>query len=135
MNIKLRVRNLINRCNSKNPFKICKILNIKIIYKDIGKIKGYYTTCLRKKIIVLNENLDVLSMKIVLAHELGHAILHKKEINLMKETFMFPKNSKVEKEANQFAAELLIDEFLTDEYINFSSSELEIFEELCKLKG
>ena len=134
MNIKVRVKNLINRCNSKDPFKICKTLKIRITCKDIGEIRGYYTTCLRKKNIVLNEKLDVLSMKIVLAHELGHAILHKKEINLMKETFMFPKNSKVEKEANQFASELLIDEFLTDEYINFSSSELEIFEELCKLK-
>ena len=134
MNIIKKVKSLKRKYKTNNPFLLCESLNIKIFIKDIGFVKGYYKQILRKKYIVLNEKLDGLSMKIVLAHELGHAILHKKEINLMKETFMFPKNSKVEKEANQFAAELLLDEFLTDEYINFSSSELEIFEELCKLK-
>ena len=131
MNIKLRVKNLINRCNSKDPFKICKTLKIKITCKDIGEIRGYYTICLRKKNIVLNEKLDGLSMKIVLAHELGHAILHKKEINLMKETFMFPKHSKIEKEANIFATELLMDENNNiDDYYFHSDLEIEILKSL-----
>ncbi|MGL5123736.1 MAG: ImmA/IrrE family metallo-endopeptidase [Fusobacteriaceae bacterium] len=135
MNIKLRVKNLIERWGTRDPFRLCKHLKIAITYKELGNVRGYYTRCLKKKNIVLNENLDELSMRVVLAHELGHAILHKKEINLMKESFMFPKNSVVEKEANKFASELLIDdENNIDDYSLHSDLEIEVFEELWELK-
>ena len=134
MNIKLRVKNLIFKYATRDPFRLCKLLKIQVKYKELGYIRGYYTKCLRKKIVVLNENLDELSMRVVLAHELGHAILHRKEINMMKESFMFPKHSQVEKEANKFAAELLIDESYFYEQSPKSELELEIFEELRGLK-
>ncbi|MGL6064218.1 MAG: ImmA/IrrE family metallo-endopeptidase [Fusobacteriaceae bacterium] len=135
MNIKLRVKNLIERWGTRDPFRLCEYLKIVVSYKELENIRGYYTKCLKKKNIVLNENLDELSMKVVLAHELGHAILHKKEINLMKESFMFPKNLVVEKEANKFAAELLIDdESNIDDYTLHSDLEIEVFGELRELK-
>jgi len=54
---------------------------------------------------ILNED----ERRIVLAHELGHAILHcNKDIYFIREYTLFPVGS-LEAEANRFAAELLID--------------------------
>lgn len=48
-------------------------------------------------------------MRIVLAHEIGHAVLHSsKEVHFLRENTLFPKG-RHENEANKFAAELLID--------------------------
>lgn len=132
--IKNRVRKLVKEWGTRNPFKLCEYLKIRIRYADLDDIQGYYKVFKKTKYIVLNENLDEFSMKIVLAHELGHAVLHKKEINLMKETFLIPKHSVYEREANKFAAELLlVDE---DSYGEGFKTALgkEVFEELVRLK-
>ena len=60
-NIELRVRNLIEKYGTKNPYKICEKLNINIIYTDLGSIKGYFQKVLRKKYIVIN-NKNVVSL-------------------------------------------------------------------------
>ncbi|WP_110943038.1 ImmA/IrrE family metallo-endopeptidase [Inediibacterium massiliense] len=80
------------------------------------------------------------SIKIVLAHELGHAILHSsKDIYFLKEYSLFP-TGKYEIQANTFAAELLIDEKCLDKNllknlcINQIASYLEVPIELVKLK-
>ena len=106
-NIELRVKNLIEKYNIKNPYKLCEKLNIDIVYTDLGSIKGYFQKVLRNKYIVINEKLDEKSKLIVLCHELGHAVLHQtKEINFMKKNFIYYSNS-LENEANEFAREIL----------------------------
>ena len=76
INIPRRVSNLIKKWGTRNPFLLCKYLKIDIMYRDLGDIKVYYKKSVGKKIIVLNEKLDEFSLKVVLAHELGHALLH-----------------------------------------------------------
>ncbi len=50
-----------------------------------------------------------MSKNIVLAHELGHALLHyHKSTCYLREYTLFPRG-RIENEANKFAAELLID--------------------------
>ncbi len=106
-NIELRVRNLIEKYGTKNPYKICEKLNINIIYTDLGSIKGYFQKVLRKKYIVINESLNQEDRMVVLCHELGHAILHQtKEVNFMKKNFIYYSNA-LENEANEFAREIL----------------------------
>lgn len=130
-NISLRVRNLIEKYGTSNPFKICSYLKINIIYSDLGSIKGYYKKCLRKKFIILNENLNEFDKKLVVSHELGHTILHNdKNISFMKRMLM-PKNSIYEQQANLFAKELLKEDL---EYIYSSSINFEILEDIKKLK-
>lgn len=110
-NIKLRVENLIKKYNTRNPYKLCEKLKIIIFYTDLGGIKGYYKKVLKNKYIVINENLDDYSRKIVLCHELGHALLHSnKDINFMKKNFL-NFTSELENEANKFAAELLLNQY------------------------
>lgn len=137
MDIKRRVRNLEKKYGTKNPYKLCKMLKIKILYLDLGNIKGIYKKVLTNKFIAINENLDEFCQKIVLAHELGHALLHhSKEVQALKDYDLFPKcNNQIELEANTFAAELLIDvAFDSNEYIENPSIDIRILDQLKELK-
>ena len=60
------------------------------------------------KCIFLNESLSEREMMLVMAHELGHAILHRKENCYFIRNHTLLLTSKNEIEANTFAAELLI---------------------------
>lgn len=138
MNIKLRVKNLEKKYGTRDPYKLCKRLKINIIYMDLGEIKGIYKKVVTNKFIVINENLDKFCQKVVLAHELGHAILHhSKEIQALKDYDLFPRfSNQIEVEANTFAAELLIDgDFDNDEYIENPSIDIRILEQLKELKS
>lgn len=133
MNIRRRVNNLVNKWGTRDPKVLCRYLKITVIYRDLGNIKGYYTKCLRRKFIFINENLDDFSKKLVLAHELGHALLHGKDVIMMKTCFCCCKDSLYEREANKFAAELLIVED-EEEYMKHIDIENGILEELVGLK-
>lgn len=137
MDIKRRVKNLINKYGTRNPYKLCKRMKIYIIYMDLGNIKGIYKKVVTNKFIVINENLDEFCQKVVLAHELGHALLHhSREIQALKDYDLFPQfSNQIEVEANTFAAELLIDDdFDNNEYIENPSIDIMILEQLKKLK-
>ena len=58
--------------------------------------------------IFLNQDLSPHEKKLVMAHELGHAILHRKENCYFIRNKTFLSTNRIEMEANYFAAELLI---------------------------
>lgn len=134
-NIPIRVKNLVRKWGTRNPFKLCEYLGIYVTFKDLGENpKGFYQKIKGKKVIVINENLDEFSQKIVCAHELGHGTMHcSKQVQFSREHTLFPKHSIYEKEANKFAAELLVDEN-DDEYIYECSIDFKVLEELKDLK-
>lgn len=95
--------------NTKDPYTLVDELNIILIIAPLNTIYGMYKYQNKNKVIYLNECLSEFERKYVLAHELGHAILHPKV-----SCSFFTNNSLVNKikkeyEANLFAAELLID--------------------------
>ena len=49
MDISRKVKNLVQKHGTNNPFKIAKEMGIIIIFKDLGHTKGYYKRALRKK--------------------------------------------------------------------------------------
>lgn len=137
MDIKRRVANLEKKYGTRNPYKLCKRMKINIVYMDLGNIKGIYKKVVTNKFIVINEKLDEFCQKVVLAHELGHAVLHhSKEIQALKDYDLFPRyTNQIEIEANTFAAELLIDNtFDNDEYVENPSIDIRILEQLRELK-
>lgn len=137
MDIRRRVVNLERKYGTRNPYKLCKRMKINIVYMDLGNIKGIYKKVVTNKFIVINENLDEFCQKVVLAHELRHAILHhSKEIQALKDYDLFPRyTNQIEIEANTFAAELLIDDdFSNDEYIKDPSIDIQVLEQLRSLK-
>lgn len=106
-NIKLRVNNLIRKYNTKNPYELCSKMNINIFYMELGEIKGYYKKVLKNKYIVINDNLDDYSKKIVLCHELGHALYHSSKNTLLLKNNFLCYTPELESEANEFAVELM----------------------------
>ena len=61
--------------------------------------------------ITVNSDLPEVIQKIIVAHELGHATLHRtSSVQAFHEVVMFDSSSIKEKEANLFAAELLLED-------------------------
>ncbi|MDK2902446.1 MAG: hypothetical protein PWQ93_365 [Clostridiales bacterium] len=116
MKIKLLVECLIKKYNTRNPFDLAKCLHIYTeAYNFTSNIKGMYYREDALKIIGYSLQLPYEESKVVLAHELGHALLHK-DLNFffLTDTTNFH-IGKFEREANEFAAELLIpDDDLTE---------------------
>lgn len=117
INIKVRVRNLVRKYGTRNPETLAAALGIIIIRKPYKKTMGFFKKELGIKFIVVNSNLDELTQQIVISHELGHAILHSNNHAVyIHEYTLFPRG-KVEIQANNFSAELLIDENEIDRHV------------------
>ncbi|MDS0525498.1 ImmA/IrrE family metallo-endopeptidase [Clostridium sp. SHJSY1] len=107
--IKKEVNELKINHGTNNPFEIVKQdKDIELIIEPLGKIWGMYKYINKTKTIFLNSNLNEHQQRFVLAHELGHAILHPRSSCFFVNTLNTNKLKK-EYEANLFAAELLID--------------------------
>lgn len=140
-NIPLRVKNLVKKYGTRDPFLLSSYLNLRIVYSEYSdSTKGYYINVKRNKFIVLNSRLTDDEKRIVLAHEIGHAMLHSsKEVHFIRENTLFPKG-RHENEANKFAAELLIDLneidkcYIEDLSIEQLASYLMVPQELIKIK-
>lgn len=82
MEIKIIVNKLVKKYKTRDPFVLASCLNISTnlwpLHKDI---KGLYQNFQRNKLIYINDNLLYEQQRIVLAHEIGHAVLHK-ELNV-----------------------------------------------------
>lgn len=122
MSIKTCVNQLIDEFHTSCPFTLAHLLNIHVLFFDLHEeIRGYYKYDRRNKYIVINNNLDSNSQRLVCSHELGHAILHPLvNTPFMRKHTLFSVD-KIEIEANTFAAYLLIpDESLFDSYDQMS---------------
>lgn len=88
-NIRLRVKNLIKRYKTSNPYKICERMGINLSFASLGKIKGYSRHYLGLDFIVINKELSDFLKCAVLIHELGHVVLKHctKEILFMRKYF------------------------------------------------
>lgn len=92
-------------------YELYQALEILILYLDEGNIllqgnDSLYNRCyLGKEIVFIRSGLEPGYEKFILAHELGHALLH---TNLKTNTFDPLLNSnKLEKQANYFAVKIL----------------------------
>lgn len=94
-----------------DPFLAAEALGITVLYLELPECtRGICYEIQGKRIILLNNTLSKSEGRYVCAHELGHAILHP-ELNysfLLSRTLYEPK--KFEREADIFAAELLIED-------------------------
>ncbi len=128
-----KVKSLIKKFKTRDPFTIARELGITIKYKYLSDDypKGMFKKILRRKFIILNMNriLNEDELRIVIAHELGHAVLHSSDTAFFLHDHTFYSRGRFEKEANYFAAELLIDLSIIDEvYIgSYSINQLALF--------
>lgn len=141
--VKDELYDLIRKFNTRDPYSIVSKMNVELIYNKFHpKIKGLTVYDSKKKIhqVGLNINLSYIMERFVLAHELGHIVLHPKtgRYFIEKNTLFIP--DKLEAKANQFAASLLIDKekliklVAKNEDIDRIAFELEVPRELVKIR-
>ena len=104
------VNKLKKKYKTSDPYELCEAMHIVLYRMDLRKkLKGYFFYHSRQKSIVIDSNVNKVLERILIAHELGHAVLHK-EVAMMhgfQEMEMFEGTAKpMEYEANLFAAEL-----------------------------
>ena len=111
--IKNKALSTINTNSTKNPELLAKYLDIEILYRPYKKQMGAFTIIYKIPFIFINENLSYEEKQIVIAHEMGHFLLHKKllkDLLILRDYSLFSKREKeIENEANLFAAYLIID--------------------------
>lgn len=132
-NISRKIRRLVTYytrlCGSRDPVAIAQFAGIGIHICPLGDIAGNYMLLKRKRWILINDSIDKDSpfFRVVVAHELGHALLHRTENCAFIKRHTLLLTSGIEREANMFAAELLIDKELIAEY--------ETTEQFCRGTG
>jgi len=93
----------------KSIFQTAENSGAKVWLRPLGSLKGFYLFEGGCRYIVINEELDSVTKTVVCAHELGHDMLHRELSDSgIREATLFLANNKTEREANLFAANILI---------------------------
>lgn len=109
------VERVVRRYKERDPLELCEAMGVRVRYKPMGShpgaVKGVSLVSHRIKSITINSDLPDIIQRIVLAHELGHIVLHcTSEVRCYHEISLYDETAMTEKDANLFAAELLLED-------------------------
>ena len=119
MEIKSLAEKLVRRFGTRDPFKIAEALGYIVLYAPLVGVRGFYQYLKRCHIIYLDPELDEDTARFVCAHELGHSLLHRGIHRIFMDTRTFLVSSRYETEADQFAADLLYDDYDLQDLLTF----------------
>lgn len=118
-NIKSYIDKLYKKHKTLDPYELADKLGIIIHYANLKQTRGFCYTSHRIHQIFLNNNLPRHIEKFVLAHEIGHLIMHPKyNAPFLRSTFF--SMDRYEIEANNFATELIITDLDIMEHWDFT---------------
>lgn len=125
------VKGLVKKYRTNDPEVMADYLNVTMMSMPMGNnIAGYYKYIKRRKYIFINSNIkDDAYRRVILAHELGHSIMHRTQNCTFMNGYTLLLTSKIEKQANIFTAYFLIDDNLLNEYRDFTR------EQFCSCTG
>lgn len=108
--------------DTSDPFELADYLGI--LYQ-VGNCKheGCYMFLKNHRYIFLNKHLEHNELQLVMAHELGHALLDRKANCYFIRNRTLLLNSKLERRANLFAAHLLIEDSLLQAYADMTKEQ------------
>ncbi len=93
----------------RNIYSTAENSGIFLWFRKLSNLKGFYMLENGQRYIIINNELESTMQRTVCAHELGHDQLHRELSEAgIRETTMFLDSNRTEREANLFAAELLI---------------------------
>lgn len=119
--IRKKANSIIRKHNTNNIKELAEFENILVLEDNLGEIYGLYKYIQRTKLIIINQQLSDDHKKIVLAHEIGHAILHPySNCAFSKKACYFKQTEEIE--ANTFAYHLLKCSGTWDELIIHTNS-------------
>lgn len=129
--IKKLIASLKKKYKTTDLYELASFLNVKITSQSFEDLTaGFYIMVNRRKYIFINSDIeDEAFLRVVLAHELGHAILHPKENCAFMGHNTLLLTSKIERQANIFAAYFLIDDDMLNEYAGYTQ------EQFCDCTG
>ena len=95
--------------------------------------KGFCMRECRKTCIVINSDLPEIIQQIILIHEIGHALLHQKtlQIKCFHDFELFDGVSQCEYEANCFAADYLLED---EDVLEMLNADMSFFQAAAELK-
>ncbi|MDT4373028.1 ImmA/IrrE family metallo-endopeptidase [Blautia coccoides] len=126
--IKRLVAYYIKKFGTSDPFEIADRMGV--LYQ-IGNCKneGCYMFLKNHRYIFLSNKLNPVELKLVMAHELAHAIYDRKENCYFVRNKTLLLNSRIERRANLFAAHLLISDDILKDYSGYTK------EQFCQCTG
>ncbi len=123
------VSGIIEYCNSNDIFDIYSTFNIDIVKIDKNDLilKGnealYIRNYFNTEVVFIRDDLPYQYEKFILAHELGHALLHT-EVYTAAFNKNLINNGKLEKQANYFALKLLNIELDSINYEGYTMAQI-----------
>lgn len=112
-----KAKRVVQETGSRDPEEIAAQRGIIVISAAFSTQKGVYKVIERNRFIFIKEDLEPQMQKIVMLHEIGHDVLHRKEANIFREFNIFDMGSnRLEYEANSFAAEIALPD---EEILNY----------------
>ena len=100
---------ILKKYGGRDIFETVENSGANIWFRELGGLKGFYICENGVRYIVINEALDEVLKNVVCAHEFGHDMLHRElSVGGIREGTLFLDSNKTEREANLFAACVLI---------------------------
>lgn len=135
------IRDTVNKVKAKyqesDPYRLAAAMHIIVKKLPLGTdpncCKGFCMRECRKTCIVINCDLPEIIQQIILIHEIGHAILHQKalQIKCFHDFELFDGVSQCEYEANCFAADYLLED---EDVLEMLNADMSFFQAAAELK-
>lgn len=125
-NILKKAYGLYKKFDTCNPSRLCEYLGINLLYSDLPPVTdGIYFTAQGNQIILVNQNISPEKARYVIAHELGHALLHPDQNYMFMVGRTLMKTGRYEIEADYFSVSLLFCDILKNTQIdNMTATQL-----------
>lgn len=110
MELKRIASSLVRRYATRDPFRIAEALGCIVIRTPLRGIRGFYQRMKRQQILYVDSELPEAQARLVCAHELGHALLHRGCNRIFLDANTYFAVNRQEIEASRFALCLLYED-------------------------
>lgn len=101
---------LVQKYNTRDPFRIAGELGFVVIRIPLQGIRGFCQRMKRRQVIYIDSDLPEQEARFVCAHEIGHALMHRGCNRIFMDTNTYFTVNRQEIEASRFAVDLIYDD-------------------------